>query len=693
MPSPSSRPRAGALLLGALAALLLAVLPSAATAAPVVYSAPGGAEITLDPGAVVAGGRIQVSGTGFTGLGGAGQPLVAIKPDDLDLPWAYGGPSAYAGPDDAPIWFEVAGDGTFGGWIDVPAGLAPTAPGGGRHWLRLLSGAFSTGSNVTTPISVQAHFTLADRVTLGATNVSGTFYKGSTFQAGAAGAITPQGLGFTPGTAVDVALDGAPLAGASITTDAGGDFPAAARLTIPGATATGPHTLTFATGAVTATVPVTVTGAPAATLDTPAVRPGGRVAVTLDGFVGIAGTGQKVALKLEPEPVGACVTTTVDGDGVASAGVPASLAPGTYTLRVLAGTSCVAGGTQDDLPGRMVPLSVTVDAAAPAATVPAKGSIGGAIAVTGSGFGASEAVTARLDGVATGATITTKPDGTLSASVLVPAGTAPGTHLVTLRSATGGAAATFAAVPAPAGAVTRAKVTAGGELAFTFSGFVLGDGSGGQKVAVKVDSGDTLACVQADAGGDGAGTITVPAATTLGAHTLRLLAGTACVQGGGVAEAPGRSVGVALTVVAADAPAGGGGTGAAGTPAPAPVLLPPGTPAGPPPPATVVPTAPKPRTAKLKDGKLVLTLAGGTAQRVAVTVTTPGRVRLTRTGRAKVVTLARATVTRAGTVRLALTRDGKALLKRKGKMKVKVRIAPSAGGGPAVTTTLTLVRA
>ncbi|HWI71503.1 MAG TPA: hypothetical protein VNT55_06085, partial [Baekduia sp.] len=486
MSSPLSRRRAGALLLGALAAVLLAALPSAATAAPVVYDGPGGSQITLDSGTVVAGGRIQISGSGFTPLGGAGDPLVAIKPDDLDLPWAYGGPSAYAGPDDAPIWFAVASDGTFSGWVDVPAGVTD------RHWLRVLSGAFSTGSNVTSPISVQAWFSIADRVTLGATNVSGTFYAGSTFQAGLGNAITPRGIAFTPSTAVDVQLDGAALAGASITTDASGEFPSGARLTIPSGTAPGAHTLSFATGAITASVPVTVTAAPAATLDTPTVRAGGRVAVTLDGFVGIGGTGQKVALKLEPEPVGACVTTTVDGDGVASAAVPASATAGTYTLRVLAGTSCVSGGTQDDLPGRMVPLTVTVAADAPTATVPAKGSVGSAIAVAGSGFGASEAVTARLDGAVAGGAITTKPDGTLSASVLVPASTAPGTHLLTLRSATGGAATTFVAVPAPTGTVTTAKVTPGGALAFRFTGFVLGDGSGGQKVAVKVDSGDTL---------------------------------------------------------------------------------------------------------------------------------------------------------------------------------------------------------
>jgi hypothetical protein len=687
MSSPPSRRRAGAFLLGALAAVLLAALPSAATAAPVVYPAPGGAEITLDPGAVVAGGRIQVSGTGFTGLGGAGNPLVAVKPDDLDLGWSSGGTSAYAGPDDAPIWFQVALDGTFSGWIDVPADLGPTGPGGGRHWLRLLSGAFSTGSNVTTPISVQAHFALADRVTLGATNVSGTFYRGSTFQAGATNAITPQGIGFTPSTAVAVELDGAPLAGASITTDGSGDFPSSARLTIPGGTAAGAHALTFTTGAVTTTVPVTVTGAPAATLDTPTVRPGGRVAVTLDGFVGIAGTGQKVALKLEPEPVGACLTTTTDGDGVISAAVPASFTAGTYTLRVLAGTSCVQGGTQDDLPGRMVPLTVTVAADAPAAKVPAIGSAGSAIAVTGSGFGATEAVTARLDGAVAGATITTKADGTLSAAVLAPAGTTPGTHLLTLRSATGGAAATFVAVPAPAGTVTTAKVTPGGELAFTFTGFVLGDGTGGQKVAVKVDSGDTLACVQADGNGDGAGTITVPAATTLGAHTLRLLGGTACIQGGALSQAPGRSLGVPMTVVAADAPTGGGDGPPAPTPA-TPVTLPgPGTP------PTVAPTAPRPRTATFKNGKLVLTLSGGTATQVLVTVTTTAKVRLTPRGKAKVLTVARATVTRAGTIRLTLTRDGRALVKRKGKVKVKVRIAPSSGPGQAVTTTLTLVRA
>jgi hypothetical protein len=684
MSSPPSRHRAGALLLGALLAVLLAALPSAASAAPVTYDGPNGSQVTLDPGAVLAGGRIAISGTGFIGNGGAGNPLVAIKPDDDDPAWTYGGTSAAGGPPDAAIWFQVAGDGTWSGWIDVPADLT------GRHWLRVLSGAFSTGDNVTGPISLQAYYDVADRVTLGATSVGGTFYKGATFQAGTPSAITPRGLGFTPSTAVDVGLDGAPLAGAAITTDAGGDFPTNARLTVPSGTTPGAHTLTFATGAVTATVPITVTGPASATLDTPSVRPGGRVAVTAGGFVGIAGAGQKVALKLEPQPVGACVTAGAGGAGVASAPVPSGLAPGTYTLRVLAGTSCVEGGEQNDLPGRMVPLTVTVAADAPTATAPTLGSAGTTIGVSGTGFAAAEAVTVRLDGTAVGAPVTAKGDGTVSTAVPVPASMTSGTHVVTLRSATAGAAATFAAVPAPAGVVTTARVTPGGALAFTLSGFVKGDGSGGQKVAVKVDSGDTLACVQAGADGNGSGTITVPAATTPGAHTLRLLAGTACVQGGTVSEAPGRSVGVAMTVEAL--PPASGGDVPAPTPGPPAATPPPSGGQAPAPAVKPVVTA-KVRKVSLKSGKLVLTLSGGSAGRVAVTVTTAGKVRLSSASKAKVVTLARATVTKAGTVKLTLTRDGKTLLQRKGKVKVKVRIAPTAEGGRAVTTTLTLVRA
>ncbi|WP_445149772.1 hypothetical protein [Baekduia sp. Peel2402] len=677
--------------LGVLAVALLALLlPGHALAAPVTYTAPSGAEITLDPGAVVPGGRIAISGAGFTGSGGAGSPLVAVKPDDQDLLWTYGGTSAYPaqGTADAPIWFEVANDGTFSGWIDVPANLSKTGPGiganAGRHWLRVLAGAFGTANDnkVAIPASVQAYYDVVDRVTLGATSVSGTFYPGTTFQAGLTSAVTPKGLGFTPSTAVDVTLDGATLAGASITTDADGAFPSSSRVTIPGGTTPGAHTLAFATGAVTASVAITVTAAPTATLETPSVRPGGTAAVTLDGFLGVDGSGQKVALKIEPNPVSACLEADVNGDGTITTPVPSGLAPGNYTMRVLAGASCVEGGTQNDLPGRMVPLTLNVSDTAPTQTAPALGGQGEAIALSGAGFTPGDAATAYLDGVAAG-TQTVKDAGQVVITVSLK-DAAPGTHVLRLRTASAGTASTITIASAPAGTITTTKVVPGGTLTVDVSGFRKGDGSGGQKVGIKIDSGDVLGCVTTDADGKGTGTITVPASTTLGDHSVRLLAGTACVSGAAVSEAPARSVQVSFTVLAPDpTPTDPKPT----DPKPAPPVTPGGTT------TTAKPTAATVKKAQVKSGKLVLTLSGGTAKKVKVSVTTSVKVKLTRKGKAKVVTLATATVTRAGTVKLTLTKDGKALLKLHKKIKVKVKVTPSTGGGKAITTTLTLTKA
>jgi hypothetical protein len=130
------------------------------------------------------------------------------------------------------------------------------------------------------------------------------------------------------------------------------------------------------------------------------------------------------------------------------------------------------------------------------------------------------------------------------------------------------------------------------------------------------------------------------------------------------------------------------------------------------PPAVVTPPAPKPApmpapaperaarvastSLKVAKNRIALELArGSVARKVAVTVRTKAKVRVGK--RTKVVTLAKATSTlKAGTakqsttLKLKLTAEGRALLKRVTKVRVVVRVAPTAKGAKATTRTVWL---
>jgi hypothetical protein len=575
-----------------LLALAFAAFAAKAGAAPATFPDPGGsgASITISDTEVVPGQRIAISGDGFVPAGGGGYPLVAIKPYDIDPPWAFGGPDAYPGPDDARIWFVAqqpsggSSRGAFSGWIDVPGDLTPdglaAGPARGTHWLRILSGAFSTADAVTVPITYKVPFTVVERLTLGLTSFGtpARFQAGTQFRPGAS--VTARGHGFDAGATVSVTLDGAPLA-ASITTDAEGALPASARVALPAGTAPGAHTLGFATGAVSAVQAITVTPVPTVALDTPAVRPGGRFALRFRDFTGVAGAGQKVAIVVD-EAVLACLQADASGQAVGTAVLPATTALGTATVGFTAGTSCAGPtGAQDDLPAARITAPLTVAATAPAVRVDRSAAAGSAIGASGEAFAPGAAVTVTLDGAAVASGLTVGADGRFDGTVALPAATAPGERTLLFTAGSTRAVATFTA------------------------------------------------------------TAPLPAA--------------------GVPAPP-----------AADG---------AGTAAPAAIW---------PAPRVVVVGAPKVKSAAVKGTRLTLTLTGRAARKTAISVRTAGKVRLAARAKARTVTLARTTTSKVGRVTLTLTRDGRRILRRLGKVKVAIRI--TAPGRPATTRTLTLRR-
>jgi hypothetical protein len=436
-----------------------AALAVLAWAAPAAHAAPGtfpdpggsGASITISDTEVVPGERLEISGKGFSVSGGGGYPLIAIKPYDSDPLWDFGGPDAYPGPSDAHIWFVAqATDHGFSGHIDIPKTLTPDGLGGatlkGIHWLRILSGAFSTADGVTVPITYKVPFNVVDRVTLGMTNFStpSTFQKGSTARPGTL--MTVQGHGFTPSASVSVSLDGAPLA-TSITTDVEGDFPSTARLTVPTAASIGAHTLSFVTGsggaAVTADAALTVVPPPTASLATTSVRPGGRLAVRVSNFIGLGATGQKVAVVVD-EVVLACLQTDASGNASGVGTLPADTPIGSATVGFASGTSCLGPtGAQDDLPLTRITQSLSVSATAPSLTAADTVAAGSALTLAGEGFGPSQAVAASLDGAPLAASLTSSADGRIAGSVAIPASTPTGSHALLLNTGGASAVATF----------------------------------------------------------------------------------------------------------------------------------------------------------------------------------------------------------------------------------------------------------
>jgi hypothetical protein len=615
--------------ISALAALTVVAACSAASpalAAPGTFDDGGTAKVTISDTTPRPGDTLTITGTGFDNVSGAGSqgvPTVAVRPNDEDDPygtWTFAGDVWPQGPAEAKIWFKTNGSGGFSGTIRIPTTTPTTGPGtgaeAGMHWLRVLSGAEFTSTGypnpaaaLAAPASIRALFRVQHRVELGLTTVGsvnpGVFVAGTTFRTGAPIQVTARGSGFSPSTAVDVTLDGSPVsivtvpATSPVSTDASGALPTGLRLNLGSTVTPGQHTLTVSTGtgptAVSESQQITVLPAATGAIDTPRLRPGGLLSFRFNGWRGITGAGQKVAVALnnDTKPI-ACVQADATGSGSgvvrlptttpADATGPTPPAAGANTVRFLAGTSCAGPtGPVNDLPGGMVPVTLTVSDTAPTATAPASAQAGSSFAVSGAGFGTAEQIAVTLDGAALG-TVTSAADGTFSGQLALPVGTSVGAHVLKFAS---------------------------------------------------------------------------PTETALAELTT-----TAASTGGGTDTTPPASVDPPVDVPPVVTP---------------PVVMPP----------VVTPVAPKLTAAKVLGGRtLRLTLAGTKGRKVAVTVRTTRKVRVSARSAAKIVTLVSATTTKTGAVSFTVRSDGRKALKRLRKLSVVVTLKPS--GGKAVTKTVTL---
>lgn len=540
-------------------------------------------------------------------------------------------------------------------------------------------------------------------------------------------AVAYHGTGFNAGEVVSIKVDDGlvlpqtPAGGADVfaTVTAGEDGTIAGSVDLAGVRsdyaaelASGKHLLRFLSGAprsihadfaVTGgALPVATVGTgarafigPAADLpvaylanhpydDIPKLVAGSVVPYRLSGFDPGSTVSVKVndgAVPAPGVPNGVFGTVTIDANGNAAGTIAVpTTTPGTSWLRFLA-------------PGRSVwaPYAVVAsDGRDIAITTPAPAP-GSVVAFHGTGLLRSpqdywpadgdggQTVHVRLDG--TGAPLALEAgSGTLDGSLRLPDDIAPGTHALVfyvgfVEQADGPQAVlarTFTVtaggsqVPPVGATLAAGAVDAGGSLGFAVTGFVR-DAGGGQRVSVRLDGATELACVQTDGLGSGSGTVTVPAGTAPGTHTLWFGTGSGCAAD----EAPARAVEAAFAVNA-------------------------------PPAATPTPTATPARPARISSSSLKvkrravsLSLTPGSARAtVTITIRTSSKVRLSK--QRKRVTLARRAryVLPAGgrtrTVKLALTAEGRRLLRTRSKVKVQVRLTPAKG--KAIARTLTLRR-
>ncbi len=233
--------------------------------------------------------------------------------------------------------------------------------------------------------------------------------------------VTASGAGFGATEPVTLAVDGTTVAVG--TTSAAGAV-TALRFTLPNPVV-GAHMVRVrgvASGqAQSATF--TVTGAPTVVLSPSSGGPGTGVAVSGSGF----GASEPITVSFDGTQMAANAST---GTGMLSGiafSVPNPVAAGPHTVTVRGTTS---GRSQSAAFSVLEPTSLTL---APNPAVP-----GAAVAATGSGFGAGEAIAVALDGtpVVTG---TATQVGTLSGITLtVPSPIAAGPHTVTARGTTSG---------------------------------------------------------------------------------------------------------------------------------------------------------------------------------------------------------------------------------------------------------------
>jgi hypothetical protein len=612
------------------AVALLAASPAVAAAEEPFPDPDGsGAVVYLNSTHLHPGDRITVRGEGFHVTdGGGGDSLISIKPYDIDPPWNYGGANAFPqGGSDSHIWFAAS----------RPSGSH--ASGGFDGWIdvpRTLTPAGLAGGSDT-----GVHWL---RILSGAFGTADGRTQPITYR-----------IPFTVTQRLVTGLvaQGPPTAPATGTFQAGGVFR-------PGS-------------------PVAVRG--------PDWTPNAPVSATLDKGV----VGQEQAITL-PSPI----TTGADGTLPASARVPlpGTTSVGSHTLTLDTPTT---GGA--DAASATVDVKVTkaygaasIDLVTP--TVRPGGRfafrIRDAVGVTGAG----QKVAVVVNEV-TLACVTADATGSATGTAILPATTPTGDPQpasVSVGFATGTSCKGLAAQPAevdlPGALAPKALATsaaapvldaaagrAGASATLTGEGF-----SSTGTPTVELDGALVPSSLTVDGSGRLTGALPIPAATPTGTHTIVVTAGTTSA--------------VALLEVAAPLVPDPTPTTPTTTTTPTVPTTPvtPTTPVGPTTPKVVAGTASS-LTSRPGNRKIRLVVKGGSAVSTAVTIRSKAKVRLSskKRAKAKIVVLARRTLTKAGTYDLTLTKDGRALLKRSKRVKVVVTVAPK--GGKAVTRTLTLKRA
>jgi hypothetical protein len=436
-----------------------------------------------------------------------------------------------------------------------------------------------------------------------------------------------------------------------------------------------------------------------------AVVPGGSATFALAGFVKTAGGGQQVAISLDGTTPLGCVAADADGTKTSTIAIPYGTSTGAHTLQFDAGAGC-PGASAAEAPTRAAAAALTVDPSPAAAVTLGASSVvaGDAVTVSGTSFDASAAVTVDLDGTPIPASLTTTAGGTFSGSVTIPTATTAGSHTLGFttgsRTASGPLAVTAPSTGGGGGGaadvvVTTPTVAQGGAVGVRITGFVKAAG-GGQLVGVRIDDSRTLAgCVATDSSGNATASIPVPDGLAAGEHTIRFLAGTACISGGPQVEPDPRSMTRTFVLVgdpaatttaaptdsgAAASTDGGAANGATGTGG--------GT-------ATAAPA-----TAALSVGKtLKATKAGSVKLAVKLSGAAKGTVAMRTAAKVKVgkqkrfVTLVakRAwTVSAPGTATLTLklTGEGRRLLAKHHTLRARVTVVDAAGHASSKVVTL-----
>lgn len=257
----------------------------------------------------------------------------------------------------------------------------------------------------------------------------------------------------------------------------------------------------------------------------PSVAAGAAARSVAVSWATVAGIPAAARYRVVRTPNGGGAATTVCNDVATVSCTDTAVPTGTWRYAVavrLSGWTGAAGTT-----------SAAIAVAAPAMSLsPATiTSLPGTTSATLTGFAASETVTFRLDS-ASGTVLTTSPattttsaSGGATATVTIPSGTTSGAHTVYATGAGGLSATAALTVTLPTPAVTLTATTFA-TLPGTTTATVAAFGAS-EPVTFRLDSssGTSLGTATANASGAGSGSITIPAGTTSGAHTVYAVGG------------------------------------------------------------------------------------------------------------------------------------------------------------------------